>query len=234
MTKIDVIGVGLPRTGTTSLKAALENLGIDPCHHMQELAVHPDRAEPWAQALATGTVQWETALHGYRSAVDWPSAYFWRELVMAYPESKVILTVRDPQDWYTSMRKTIFTMVRAPESMWGVPGVDAIRSISARMWINTFGNGPGVVMPAEREAVELFERHTAQVIESIPSDRLLVHEAAHGWAPLCAFLGLTAPAGVPYPHHNSSVSAQAVMDEVRQGGTLAIPNTETLPSIGQE
>ena len=84
---LEVIGAGVGRTGTYSLKLALEQLGFGPCHHMEEVLKDPERQIPLWSAAARGTADWESALAGYRSAVDWPTAAFWRELAEARPES---------------------------------------------------------------------------------------------------------------------------------------------------
>jgi hypothetical protein len=105
-----VIGAGFGRTGTMSLKVALEQLGYGPCYHMVELFEYPDDVERWEAAVRGEPVNWKEILAGYRATVDWPGAAFYKELAERYPEAGVILTVRDPERWYESARNTIFNL----------------------------------------------------------------------------------------------------------------------------
>src|SRR5829696_4202978 len=118
---LKVIGAGFGRTGTLSLREALVRLGFSPCDHMLENFEHPERFALWHDAFrrkqAGEPIDWRPLLAGYRAIVDWPGAYFWRELIAAHPDAKVILTVRDPSRWYESCLATIFSMhARAGES----------------------------------------------------------------------------------------------------------------------
>jgi len=99
---LKVIGAGLPRTGTTSMKAALERLGFGPCYHMFEIFTNPDHADRWLPIASGAKVDWARVFDGYQSTQDWPASHFWRELAVAYPEAKVVLTIRDPHAWYPS------------------------------------------------------------------------------------------------------------------------------------
>ena len=120
---LEVIGAGFGRTGTMSLKVALEDLGYGPCYHMIELFEHPNHVERWEVAVRGEPVDWEEMFAGYRATVDWPGAAFFKELSERYLEAKVILTVRDPERWYESARDTIFNLrgteiPRAPGWPW--------------------------------------------------------------------------------------------------------------------
>jgi hypothetical protein len=110
---LEVIGAGFGRTGTNSMKLALEQLGFGPCHHMFEVRDNPDRLVDWQRAARGDKVDWDHMFRGYRSQVDWPGARYWRDLVGHYPKAKVILTVRDPDDWYDSVQKTIVPFITA-------------------------------------------------------------------------------------------------------------------------
>src|SRR6185369_3613405 len=102
---LTVIGTGFGRTGTDSLREALNMLGFGPCHHMVEVNTHDEQKRLW-RALAGGTnAGWDTLFAGYRSCVDWPSAYYWRELIQVYPNAKVLLTYRSPESWWESFEK---------------------------------------------------------------------------------------------------------------------------------
>jgi hypothetical protein len=108
---LEVIGAGFGRTGTMSMKSALEIIGFGPCHHMMEVTSNDAQRDIWRAIAAGETPDWEQAFAGYRSTVDWPGAYFWRELAARYPAAKIILTVRDPESWFESATNTIFCSI---------------------------------------------------------------------------------------------------------------------------
>lgn len=190
---LDVIGAGFGRTGTRSLKDALERLGFDPCYHMSEVQ-SPERVAQW-RAATEGDADWDGIFAGYRSAVDWPAAAFWRELAATYPEAKVILTDRDPERWYASVMATIHPSSTAPTD-----DPDRLRftdMVDRVVWQGVFDG-----RTAEREhALAVFARHRDEVVRSLPSERLLIYRAGDGWEPLCTFLGVPVP-DEPYPHLN--------------------------------
>jgi len=202
---LQVIGAGFGRTGTLSLKLALEELGFGPCYHMIETRKHSTHDAMW-RALATGqSDDWRAILHGYRSSVDWPAIFIWRELIAAYPDAKVILTVRDPESWYESASKTIFERMSEHEAAQteGRASADRIRwnhmqMVNAVVLHGSFGGDIG-----RDHAIQVFNAHNEEVRRIVPPDRLLVYEASQGWAPLCAFLGVPAPK-IPYPEVNST------------------------------
>ncbi|MGH8933214.1 MAG: sulfotransferase family protein [Egibacteraceae bacterium] len=111
---LEVIGAGFGRTGTLSLKTALERLGFGQCYHGIELMRHPEHLPLWEAAVA-GEPDWAQLFAGYRACVDWPGVHFWRELVDAYPDAKVVLTVRDPRRWYASARNTFLPALESRE-----------------------------------------------------------------------------------------------------------------------
>lgn len=200
-----VIGAGVGRTGTLSLKAALERLGLGPCFHGRHVLDHPDRLPLWHAAAAGEPVDWTAVFAGYASTVDWPGAAFWRELVVAFPDAKIILTVRDPDAWYASVHATIYRMFgdgpadpRVAEARRVVPGLDVFTAFHRRMiWDGFFAGGFG-----DRDhAIRVYEEHNAAVRREVPADRLLVIPPGAGWRPLCGFLGTEVPAE-PYPHLN--------------------------------
>ena len=134
---LKVIGAGFGRTGTLSLKLALEELGLGPCYHMIEVNAHPEHDALWL-ALAKGeSSDWRPMLHGFASTVDWPTTYIWKELAAANPQGKIILTLRDPDAWYASAAATIFARMLEFESMRASPdAVDPARRRHMEM-INT-------------------------------------------------------------------------------------------------
>ena len=121
---LSVIGAGFGRTGTLSLKNALEQLGFAPCHHMAEVFANPQQLPFWQRASAGERVDWEECFAGYRASVDWPAAYFWRELAETYPDAKVVLSTRDVDAWYESFRATILALVGAMDRI-GNPHIRA-------------------------------------------------------------------------------------------------------------
>ncbi|MGV9379633.1 sulfotransferase family protein [Nonomuraea sp. NPDC003707] len=231
-----VIGAGLPRTGTTSMKAALERLGFTPCYHMVEVMTHPGHVDHWLEAAA-GKVRtredWDRVFEdGYQAEVDWPASFYWRELADAYPEAKVILTVRDPHKWHPSIRMLLSGENRPapsdemPEQIRQLfttmqrmrPALDQMgRSLFGPDW--TFGNDPG----DEELVVAAFNRHVETVKQSIPADRLLVFDVREGWEPLCAFLGVDVPAGEPFPHLNDAESMRQAFERMKAGDMSGFP-----------
>ncbi|MDA0565586.1 sulfotransferase family protein [Streptomonospora sp. S1-112] len=221
---VQLIGAGFPRTGTTSMKAALEQLGLGPCYHMFELLTHPDHLGRWEHAVHDDPVDWDRVTEGYASGVDWPFSYFWRELADAYPQAKVLLTVRDPHRWYTSMANTIFRqmeMVVGAATASSPPETRRMAGVLGPLWESTYGNRTA---PDERRAVEVFEAHTAAVVEAVPPERLLVYEAGQGWEPLCEFLGVPVP-DTPFPHLNDTEAMHRVMADIEAGRAPASPFT---------
>ena len=123
---LKVIGAGFGRTGTSSLKRALEDLGFGPCHHMTELLAHPEQLPVWEAAIAGHAVDWDALFREYQAAVDWPAAAFYAPLLERYPDARVILTVRDAERWYDSARNTIYAISRltmSPPVVWLLPWV---------------------------------------------------------------------------------------------------------------
>jgi hypothetical protein len=212
---MDVIGAGFGRTGTLSLKVALERLGLGPCMHMLPLLDDPERASLFHRAAEGDLAGLDKALAGHRSTVDWPGAYFWRELTARHPAAKVVLTVRDPQPWYDSARRTIFQA--ATEASAGADGPVATGLAMARavVWEGTFGG-----RFADREhAVRVFTEHNEAVRHEIPAERLLVFEVSQGWQPLCDFLGVPVP-DEPFPRTNDTASFQERIAERRSAAKV--------------
>lgn len=193
---LDVIGAGMGRTGTYSLKLALEALGLGPCHHMANVNADPAQKAYWRAAGQGDLPDWDAVYSGYRSAADWPTTHFWREVSDHFPHAKVVLTVRDPADWYESMTRTIALTIddtNDPKSF----GVAVI------------GKGVFGGRFADRDhAIAVYEAHNGAVRAALPPERLLVYEVAQGWEPLCGFLGVPVPAD-PFPRTNSTAEFRA-------------------------
>ena len=191
-----VIGAGVGRTGTNSLRLALNQLGFGPCYHMIELVSNvPVNVPLWLAAL-DGHADWETIFKGYASAVDWPVAGFFRELNAAYPQAKFILTVRSAESWAESFSETIYKLQaggdQAPPAM--KPWFDMANGVVSKTGF-PFGLDPAGLAKA-------FNAHTEAVKAAIPSDRLLICEVKDGWGPLCKFLGVPEPAEA-FPRTNN-------------------------------
>ncbi len=199
-----LIGAGFGRTGTESMKLALEQLGLGPCHHMKEVLANPEQLEIW-RAIARGDPpDWEAAFAGYGSAVDWPSAFFWRELSEVYPKAKIILTVRSSKSWHKSMSNTIFKVLDAstdPESI-------GLKLIAERVFGGRF---------LDRDhAIAVYEKNNADVQAAFDDDRLLVYHLGDGWEPLCRFLNRPVP-DTPFPRSNSTAEFTEMMKKLQSG-----------------
>jgi hypothetical protein len=194
---LQIIGAGFGRTGTSSLKIALEQLGFAPCYHMLEVAARPQHCALWLAADRGERVDWNEILGGYAAAVDWPTCVFWRELLAEYTQARVILTVRDAAAWYASFRDTI--LARA-ESLPPVssPAIHALYDLSKQLILQRTFRG---VAGDERRAIAALEAHNAEVVATVEPRRLLVYDVADGWEPLCAFLGVPVPVA-SFPHVN--------------------------------
>jgi hypothetical protein len=210
MADLQVIGAGFGRTGTTSLCSALDALGLGPCDHMREVITQPRRIRQWLRIGQGAAPDWDQLFAGYRSAVDWPVATYWRELAAAYPDAKLVLTVRDPQSWYDSTRRTIFQQVIDPPAGFRNAAFRLVATLSPNMRAYLKMVHATILQPvfdgrvADREyAVSVFERHIEQVRAEIPAQRLLIYRVADGWEPLCEFLGLPVP-DMPFPHDNTA------------------------------
>jgi hypothetical protein len=192
---LQVVGAGLGRTGTTSLKAALEQLLGAPCYHMVEVGGQDERIALWRDAGLGDLPDWDTTFEGYAAAVDWPSAAFWRELADAYPDAPVLLSTRTSADeWWTSAERTIFGTMQG-ERPDPDPFLDMWEAITAERFTPRWRErGP---------AIEAYERHNAEVRAAIGPDRLVEHQPGDGWGPLCRMLGVPIP-DEPYPRLNTS------------------------------
>jgi len=183
---LSVIGAGFGRTGTLSLKHALEAIGLGPCYHMVEVFKNPDAPNWWYEAaLDPAHADWERIFKGYNSTVDWPNATFYKELAAAYPAAKVILTERDPDDWFESTQATIFAEREGMD-----PNAPFPRMIGKVIFELFDGR-----MHDKDHLISVYNAHNAEVRTVIPADRLLVYHVADGWAPLCDFLGVPVPEG---------------------------------------
>ena len=197
---LQVIGTGFGRTGTDSMREALDILGFAPCHHMRSLIEDGAHRQLWIDAMEGGTLDWDKLLGGFGACVDWPSAAFWPELIEAFPEARVLLTWRSAESWWKSYERTILKAVTARLADPGPPG----SSIAVPLTQAVFGMAP----PDRETAIAAYEANVAKVQREVPAERLLVYRIGDGWDPLCAHLGVPVPE-VPFPHANSAAEFNA-------------------------
>jgi hypothetical protein len=192
---LDVICAGFGRTGTLSLKLALDALGFGPCYHMSEIMADPARLDGWMQVIETGAGDWDAIFQGYRATADWPSVSFLDALAAYYPQSKIILTLRDAESWYESARRTIFMVASEAIADPGHPMSGLVKATVGRDLEGRFDD--------RNHVIRLYNEHNERVRKAFPPERLLVYKVAEGWEPLCRFLGATVPQ-TPFPRTNSS------------------------------
>ena len=216
---IRVLGAGMGRTGTKSLQAAFEKLGYAKCHHMVELLRNPAQAKVWMAAYRGEAVDWQALLADYQATTDWPACRFYAELLREYPDAKVVLTVRDRERWYESVRETIYPWsTQAPA--WFVrliPPLHALRTLSKHnIWEGEFGGR----FEDREHALTVFDAHIEAVQREVPADQLLVYSVEEGWEPLCQFLGHPVPTE-PFPHLNERQQLQRALRVVKGAALVA-------------
>jgi hypothetical protein len=205
-----VIGAGLSRTGTLSLKAALEQLGFAPCYHGAEVVLprpgfNDGHLDAWHDYyLAGAPIDWRALLQGYRASVDVPASLHYRELMAAFPDAKVVLTTRDPDQWFESW-----------QALWA--SIDEVRDPARIVRFHKFLPMLDAILDRhfggkiERTSnIDVFNRHNDAVRREVPADKLLELNVAEGWGPLCAFLGTEIPA-TPFPRLNDREGTRALL-----------------------
>ena len=234
---LQIIGAGFGRTGTLSLKAALEELGFGPCYHMSEVFQRPDHIAIWQAAADGKTINWDTIFANYQSTVDWPSCAFYEQLLRAYPNAKILLTVRDPENWYESVSNTIYQIhhrigVSLLSRLLSYVGKAIMTTIQPHMkqtfrmqtaviWDGTFGGN----FEDKQHALAVFARHIEEVKQNVPPEKLLVYNVKEGWEPLCAFLSVAVPEGKPFPRLNDRdnfVGTRRMQQVERLSGALIL------------
>ena len=211
-----VIGAGMGRTGTTSLKLALEHLLGAPCFHFIEYKLHPELMAPWQSLAAEVPLfsepeampdippsRWQQVMPNYVACVDEPAAFYWLPLSRAYPDAVIILSVRDTDRWWASMKALLDHRM----AEW-----QQAESISAgRRAFLEFENaiyGDEDELYSETANKAMFEKHNRAVMdyaERHPAfrKRLRVWNVSQGWEPICQVLGLPVP-DIPFPHANKA------------------------------
>ncbi len=196
---LKVIGAGWGRTGTLSLKYALEKLGFDKCYHMMEVQLNPGHAERWIAAHEGEPVDWEDLFDGYQAAVDWPTCNFWEAQMEVFPDAKVLLSRREPEGWYKSIMNTIW-----PSSQANAKKDHPAAKIGSQLAYDLIWDGIFDRRMDDKDwVIAKYLEHNQRVIDTVPADKLLVYEPGQGWEPLCTFFDLPVP-DEPYPRVNTT------------------------------
>jgi hypothetical protein len=199
-----VVGAGLGRTGTNSLKIALEKLLGGPCYHMFELVQREQDTAVWDAAERGEEVDWQSALEGFVASVDWPAAAFWRELLAANPDAFVLLSKRDSAEtWWASMEKTIVVALSRPAPP-DDPATAERRAVTRRILASRLARE----WQDRDAAMAGYERHNQAVRDAVPAERLIEWQPGEGWEPICSALGL-AISDMPFPHENTTSDFRA-------------------------
>jgi len=226
---IKVIGAGLGRTGTMSLKMALEQLGYGQCFHMVELLNQPQLLPHFKQLYRIGITDWERLFDNYQSTTDYPTCLYYREILEHYPRAKVVLTIRDPEQWYNSVRQTIYrgkpknvsdalrlirNLIRSSDTRKVAP---VFRYADQLIWSGQFQS----TFEDKNFALQCYQKHIDEVIKNVPADQLLIFDVREGWAPLCQFLGVPIPAQ-PFPRSHQRQSFNEKMNRLLYDGVLEL------------
>ena len=205
---IKVIGLGMGRTGTYSLKLALEALGFGPCYHIETLLEHPEDVKYWKEPDSTGHTDWHALLGSYQSAVDFPTIAYYQAMLQQYPEAQCILTVREEEQWYESVINTILDAEPGLKEKimmsFKMPFSARLRKlVQVFQLTNKFWTRQaGPKFKEKQNAIAFYRRWNEQVIQEILSEKLLIYQVSEGWEPLCTFLKVPMP-NKPFPHANS-------------------------------
>jgi hypothetical protein len=210
---LSVIGAGFGRTGTNSIKKALEQLGLGPCHHMEEVFGNPSQLPHWELAANGQTVKWERVFEGYHSAIDWPSAHYWRELADYYPEAKVLLSVRPFERWWSSFTGTIMQVLEDRDAI-----ADAHTRAVATMAYKIIAEDTFSGLMSDKATAQIaYEKRIDDVKQTIRADRLLIFDVSEGWSPLCSFFNLPEPQ-MEFPRSNSTADFKESFDRDSDAG----------------
>jgi hypothetical protein len=198
-----VVGAGLGRTGTNSLKLALERLLGGPCYHMVEVFDRPADVPVWHGAIHGEGPDWSAFPAGYVATVDWPACACWAELAAAHPGALVLLSTRESAEtWWRSFEATIVAGLRQP-----VPADRPDWAVRRRMTLDMVA----AFTPGWRErdsAIAAYKAHNAAVRAAVPAARLVEWRPGDGWEPLCSRLGVAVP-DEPFPNVNSTEQFRA-------------------------
>lgn len=218
---LKVIGSGFGRTGTLSLKKALEEIGYGPCYHMEEVIKRPSHINIWHQAAQGHSVDWPALFAGFQATVDFPANVLYQELMALYPEAKIIHTVRDPERWYESTYDTIYRarFVFPDWLLRLVPFLRRFMEMQDGMFWQTLFEGQ---FEDRQRALQIFHEYTEEVKRTVPAERLLIFRVADGWEPLCQFLDVPVP-DTPFPHVNDKATMLRRLKTMRLVSQLMPP-----------
>ena len=224
---LKIIGAGLARTGTMSLKNALEILGIGQCFHVIELLKEPSRLNYLDAKNPAGSDNWNAFFNGFNAAVDYPACYYYDTLLQQNPDAKVILTVRDAKAWYASVRDTVYR--GKPKGVKDVARLmkNLVFSADMRKVAPVFMYNDKIIWQGQFQsnfddqafAIKIYQQHIEEVKRTVPSDQLLIYEVKDGWEPLCLFLDRPIPS-VPFPHSNAKTEFNRKMDRLLIDGVF--------------
>ena len=221
---IKIIGAGFPRTGTNTLKKALETLGYSKTYHMKELIVDPDKLHYWFTLENTGTTDWDTLYDGYEATVDFPAYPWYKEHLKQYPDAKVILTVRPFDKWHASLENTIWKAgpQTLPQKLAMLAKlavnprlrkvIKCVKFSKRRIFEVTLDNK----FEDKAFSEDVFNKHIEEVKAAVPADQLLIYDVRDGWAPLCKFLGKPVPAE-ELPHLNKKENFKTMLVGLMKG-----------------
>lgn len=221
---IKIIGAGLPRTGTNTLKESLEKLGYVKTYHMKELLVHSQNLHYWVTLRETGTTNWEELYKGYQATVDFPGYPWYKEHMKQYPDAKVILTVRPFEKWHDSVYSTIWQAANPSEQQKAEMQQKLAANPALQSTIKCVQFANQVILGDHFKgkfldkafAEEVFNKHIEDVKAYVPAEKLLVFDVSEGWAPLCEFLGVPQPEE-PIPHLNKKENFKEMLGELMKG-----------------
>lgn len=210
---LEVIGAGFGRTGTMSMKLALEQLGYVKTHHMSEVMPNKAQRAYWHHIGAGGTPDWDVVFEGFRACVDFPSSTYYNELLAHFPDAKVVLNIRDADRWYKSASETIMAMPGAIPG-WAKKYLPMFSTndemVKGTVWNRVFDGR----QDDPEHAKQVFNDYIEQVKADVPANKLLVFEVKDGWKPLCEFLGKDVP-DTPFPHVNDSAQFKKMIRNMR-------------------
>jgi len=210
---LKLINAGLGRTGTTSLQMALERIGLGPCYHMFDIISSDERLKQWEKIVCDAQrPDWEIVFDGYTSAVDGPCAIYYRQIMEAFPNAKIMLTVRDAERWYHSTYDTLYQFALKSEKNPPEPHSTQsrlYRLTSTMVWNGLFGGR----FSDKEYAIDVFRNRNQEIIRNVDPENLLVYDVKQGWEPLCAFLGVDVPPE-EFPHVNDTESMRKRIDQL--------------------
>ncbi|MEM7334090.1 MAG: sulfotransferase family protein [Chloroflexota bacterium] len=219
-----LIGAGFPRTGTMSLRAALNELGVGPCHHMAAIFMDEKQAPLWQAIVDGAEPDFDAIYNDYQSTVDAPGCFYYKELMEKYPDAKVLLSVREPERWYSSVIDTIYLSYLIPRWMEWMPRIGMfstigpfLRLVRTMIWEGVFDKR----VEDKDFAIGVFNAHIEEVKRVVPPEKLLVFSVKEGWEPLCDFLDVPVPQDRPFPHLNEKASTRKAYTTMRLFGYVA-------------